>query len=251
MHKSRPLADRIALVTGASRGIGAATALVLAEAGAHVVAIARGTEALSELDRQIRAAGGSATPMPLDVRDAEAIARLAAMLQDRFHRLDVLVGNAGTHGPISAICPLPQIEPAVWHEVMTVNVTANYQLIRNLDSLLRQSDAGRAVFMTSSIVSLARADSAAYAASKGALELLVRTYANETTSTPLRVNLFNPGPTRTQMRATRFPNEDPLTLDTPAQVAEKILELCVPSFGETGKIYDYRYKKLLSYRPPG
>jgi NAD(P)-dependent dehydrogenase (short-subunit alcohol dehydrogenase family) len=248
MGRSRPLADRIALVTGASRGIGAATALALARTGAHVVAVARSADALSELEQRIRAAGSSATLMPLDVSNSDAIARLAATLTDRFHRLDVLVANAGVLGPI---CPLPQVELAAWQEVMTVNVTANYLLIRGLDSLLRHSDAGRAGFITSSIVSLARADSAAYAASKGALELMVRTYANETASTSLRVNLFNPGPTRTQMRAERFPNEDPMTLDTPAQVAEKILELCLPSFGETGKIYDYRYKKLLSYRPPG
>jgi len=248
MPNTHPLADRIALVTGASRGIGEAIALALAAAGAHVVAAARNTEALGELEQRIRAAGGSATPMLLDVTDATAIARLGAMLTDRFHRLDVLVGNAGIIGPI---CPLPEVELPAWQEVMTVNVTANYLLIRALDSLLRQSDAGRAVFMTSSIVGLARADSAAYAASKGALELLVRTYANETISTPLRVNLFNPGPTRTHMRATRFPNEDPLTLDTPTQVAEKLLELCLPGFAETGRIYDYRYKKLLSYRPAG
>lgn len=243
-----PLADSIALVTGASRGIGAATALALAKAGAHVVAAARNALALRELEQQVRAAGGSATPIALDVTDAEAIARLAATLRDRFERLDVLVGNAGIIGPIG---PLPQVELAPWQEVMAVNVTANFLLIHCLDPLLRRSDAGRAVFMTSSIVSLARADSAPYAASKGALELMVRTYANETISTRLRVNLFNPGPIRTHMRATRFPNEDPMTLDTPAQVAEKILELCLPSFDETGRIYDYRYKKLLSYRAPG
>ena len=247
MGRPRPLADRIALVTGASRGIGAATALALARIGAHVVAIARSAEALSELEQRIRAAGSSATLMPLDVSNSDQIARLAATLKDRFRRLDVLVANAGVLGPI---CPLPQVELAAWQEVMAVNVTANYLLIRGMDTLLRQSDAGRAVFITSSIVSLARADSAAYAASKGALELMVRTYANETASTPLRVNLFNPGPIRTQLRAARFPNEDPMTLDTPDQVAEKILELCLPSFGETGKIYDYRYKKLLSYCPP-
>lgn len=247
MDRARPLADRIALVTGASRGIGAATALALARSGAHVLAVARSAEALSDLEQRIRAAGSSATLMPLDVSSTDAIARLAATLKQRFHRLDVLVGNAGVLGPI---CPLPQVELAAWQEVMAVNVTANYQLIRCMDSLLRHSDAGRAVFMTSSIVGLARADSAAYAASKGALELMVRTYANETVSTPLRVNLFNPGPIRTRMRAARFPNEDPMILDTPDQVAEKILELCLPSFGETGKIYDYRYKKLLSYCPP-
>jgi len=236
------------LVTGASRGIGAATALALARSGAHVVACARNAQALGELEQQIRALGGSATPVALDVTDEQAMTRLAAMLQNRFQRLDVLVGNAGIIGPIG---PLPEVELAAWLEVMAVNVTANYLLIRNMDALLRRSDAARAVFMTSSIVSLARADSAAYAASKGALELMVRTYANETISTRVRVNLFNPGPTRTHMRATRFPDEDPMTLDTPAQVAEKILELCLPGFDETGRIYDYRYKKLLSYRAPG
>ena len=244
---SAPLANRIALVTGASRGIGAAVARALAREGAHVVATARSADALRELEQQIRAAGGAATLVPLDLNDGAAITRLASLLRDRFGRLDVLVGNAGIIGPIG---PLPQVEPAAWHEVMAVNLTANYLLIRNLDALLHRSDAGRAVFMTSSIVGIARADSAAYAASKGGLELMVRTYANETASSSLRVNLFNPGPIRTYMRATRFPAEDPMTLDTAAQAAEKVLELCLPGFVETGRIYDYRYNKLQSYQPP-
>jgi NAD(P)-dependent dehydrogenase (short-subunit alcohol dehydrogenase family) len=247
MNAPRPLADRLALVTGASRGIGAATALALAEAGAHVIIAARGTDGLTALEQRIVAAGGAATPMALDVRDLAAVTRFIAAVTDRFGRLDVLVGNAGIIGPIG---PVPSVALADWQETLAVNVTANFQLIHGLDALLRQSTAGRAVFMSSSIVSLARADSAAYAASKAALELLVRTYANEAAGTPLCVNLFNPGPIRTTMRATRFPAEDPMTLDTPEQVAQKLLGLCLPSFTETGKIYDYRYKKLLSYQPP-
>jgi NAD(P)-dependent dehydrogenase (short-subunit alcohol dehydrogenase family) len=247
MSASLPLAERVALVTGASRGIGEATAAALAKAGAHVVAAARSVDALAELEQQIRAAGGSATPFAVDMSDAASIARLADMIKDRFRRLDVLVGNAGIHGPV---CPLPQVEPADWQAVLTVNLTANYLLIRHLDALLRQSDAGRAVFISSSIVGLARANTAAYAASKGGLELMVRTYANEAIDTPLRVNLFNPGPTRTSMRITSHPDEDPMTLGTPTWVAQKILRMCLPGFGETGKIYDYRYKKLQTYRPP-
>ncbi len=242
-----PLSNRIALVTGASRGIGAATALALAKAGAHVVAVARTVGGLEELDDKIRSGGGSATLVPLNVTDAGGIARLAAALDERYHRLDVLVGNAGIGGPSS---PLGHVEPKAWDEVMAVNVTANWQLIRLMDPLLQRSDAGRAVFVTSGAATKARAYWGPYSVSKVALDVLARTYAAETASTSVRVNLFNPGPTRTRMRATVMPGEDPTTLPTPAQVAEKILELCLPSFGESGKLYDYPSQKLLSFRGP-
>jgi NAD(P)-dependent dehydrogenase (short-subunit alcohol dehydrogenase family) len=232
-----PLADRIALVTGASRGIGRATALALARAGAHVVAVARTVGGLEELDDAIRALGGSATLVPLDLKDVPGIARLAAALDERYRRLDVLVGNAGILGPLS---PLDHVEPKAWDEVLAVNVTANWHLVRAMGPLLKLSTAGRVVFVTSGIVAHPRAYWGPYAISKAALEALARTYAAETVSTNVRVNLFNPGATRTRMRATAMPGEDPAALKTPEPVAEKILELCLPQLKETGKLYDFR-----------
>jgi NAD(P)-dependent dehydrogenase (short-subunit alcohol dehydrogenase family) len=232
-----PLADRIALVTGASRGIGHATALALARAGAHVVAVARTVGGLEELDDAIRAIGGSATLVPLDVRDAPGIARLAAALSARYGRLDILVGNAGILGPLS---PLDHVEPKAWDDALAVNVTANWHLIRAMDALLKRATAGRVVFVTSGIVARPRAYWGPYAISKAALEALARTYAAETASTAIRVNLFNPGATRTRMRATAMPGENPAALKTPELVAERILELCLPQLQETGKLYDYR-----------
>jgi NAD(P)-dependent dehydrogenase (short-subunit alcohol dehydrogenase family) len=243
----RPLADRIALVTGASRGIGYALALALARAGAHIVAVARTVGGLEALDDAVRAAGSSTTLVPLDMRDYDGFYRLAAALNERYQRLDVLVGNAAVAGQRS---PLGHVMPPAWDEAMAVNVTANYQLIRAMDGLLRRSDAGRAVFMTSGAATNARAYAGPYSVSKAALNALARTYAAETNSTPVRVNLFNPGPTRTGMRALVMPGEDPMTLPTPEQVAEKILELCLPNFSETGKLYDYHAGKLLNFKDP-
>jgi len=244
---AKPLADRIALVTGASRGIGYAVALKLAEAGAHVVAVARTVGGLEELDDSIRSSGGAATLVPLDLTDFAGIDRLGAALNERYQRLDVLVGNAGILGPIS---PLGHVEPKAWDEAIAVNVTANWRLIRSMDPLLQRSDAGRAVFLTSGAASNARAYRGPYSLSKAALEVLARTYAAETASTPVRVNLFNPGPTRTRMRAAFMPGEDPATLPKPDEVAERIIELCLPGFQQTGKLYDYRAKKLLEFRAP-
>jgi NAD(P)-dependent dehydrogenase (short-subunit alcohol dehydrogenase family) len=230
------LAGRIALVTGASRGIGQATALALARAGAHVVAVARTVGGLEELDDAIRAAGGTATLVPLDLKDTPGIARLAAALNERYRRLDVLVGNAGILGPLS---PLGHVEPKAWDEVLAINVTANWHLIRALDPLLRAASAGRAVFLTSGITAHPRAYWGPYAVSKAALEALARTYAAETATTNLRVNLFNPGATRTRMRANAMPGEDPMTLETAEPVAEKIVALCLPEVAETGRVYSF------------
>jgi NAD(P)-dependent dehydrogenase (short-subunit alcohol dehydrogenase family) len=245
--QQKPLADRIVLVTGASRGIGHAVALRLAEAGAHVIAVARTVGGLEELDDAIRTAGGSATLVPLDLTDYAGIDRLGAALNERYQRLDVLVGNAGILGPVS---PLGHVEPKAWDDVIAVNVTANWRLIRSMDPLLQRAQAGRAVFVTSGAASNARAYRGPYSISKAALDVLVRTYAAETASTPVRVNLFNPGPTRTRMRAAFMPGEDPATLPRPIEVAEKIVELCLPGFQDTGKIYDYRIKQLLEFRAP-
>ena len=243
----RRLTDHIALVTGASRGIGYATALALAREGAHVVAVARTVGGLEELDDAVRAAGSSATLTPLDLRDYSGIYRLGAALNERYGRLDVLVGNAAIAGVPS---PLDHIEPKAWDEMMAINVTANWHLIRAMGPLLKRSQAGRAVFVTSGIVASARAYWAPYSVSKAALDVLARTFASEVSSTPVRVNLFSPGPTRTRMRAMAMPGEDPMTLPTPSDVAAKIVDLCLPSFHETGKLYDFRAGKLLDFKPP-
>ncbi len=241
------LTSRIALVTGASRGIGYATARALAKAGAHVVAVARTQAGLEELDDDIRGDGGSATLVPLNLTDFDGIARLGAALHERHGKLDILVGNAGIAGPSS---PLGHIEMKPWNDVMAINVTANFQLIRCMEPLLKQSDAGRAVFITSGAAAAASAYLGPYAASKAALETLARAWANEVASTPIRINLFDPGPNRTRMRATVFPGEDPSTLNTPEQVAELIVPMCAPDWTETGKLYDYKTRNLMSFRPP-
>ena len=214
---SKPLSDRIALVTGASRGIGAALALQLAQAGAHIVAVARTVGGLEELDDKIKAAGGSATLVPLDMKDSEGVARLALALKERYGRLDVLVGNAGI---LRTPTPLGHIEPKDWDEIFAVNVTANWQLMRAFDALLQLSDAGRVVFITSALATLARPYFGSYAVSKAALDIMVRTYAAENASTKVRANLFSPGQTRTRMMATAFPGVDPMTLPTPEEVAQ-------------------------------
>ena len=245
---TKPLANRIALVTGASRGIGFATALALAKAGAHIVATARTQGGLEELDDEIRKAGGSsATLVPLNLTDSDGIARLGAGLHERYGKLDILVGNAGVLGPSS---PVGHIELKTFNDVMAVNVSANFQLIRCMEPLLKQSDAGRAVFITSGAANKATAYVSPYAASKAALETLARAWAQETANTKLRINLFNPGPVRTRMRATLMPGEDPATLETPEQIAEFIVPMCAPDWTETGKFYDYKTRSLMSFRSP-
>src|SRR5579871_2016716 len=241
------LTDRIALVTGASRGIGYATALALAKAGAHIVAVARTQGGLEELDDEIRKAGGAATLVPLSLTDFDGVARLGAALHERHGKLDIFVGNAGVAGPSS---PLGHIDLKQWQDTLALNTTANFQLIRCMEPLLRASDAGRAVFITAGSARVAPGYRGPYAASKAALETLVRVWAVETASTPIRVNLFSPGPIRTRMRAAVFPGEDPMTLDTPEQAAEFIVPMCAPDWTESGRLYDYQARKLLSFRAP-
>jgi len=241
------LSGRIALVTGASRGIGHATARALARAGAHIIAVARTQGGLEELDDEIRKDGGTATLVPLSLTDVDGISRLGAALYERHGKLDILVGNAGVAGPSS---PLGHIDLKPWNDVIAVNVTANFQLIRCMEPLLRKSDAGRAVFITSGAANKAPAYIGPYAASKAALEALARVWAHETASTPIRVNLFNPGPIRTRMRASVFPGEDPMTLDTPEQAAAYIVPMCGPEWTETGKVYDYQTHTLMDFRAP-
>jgi len=244
---SKPLADRIALVTGASRGIGAALALHLAEAGAHIVAVARTVGGLEELDDRIKAAGSTATLVPLDMKDTDGIGRLAAALKDRYRRLDVLVGNAGI---LTTPSPLGHIEQKQWDDVMAVNVAANWHLIRACDDLLKASDAGRAAFITSAVAYLGRPYFGLYAASKAALDALVRTYASECASTNVRVNLFSPGQTRTRMIRTAFPGIDPETLPSAEEVSKAIVPLCLPSCTENGRLYEFRSGKFVDFRVP-
>ena len=242
------LQGRIAVVTGASRGIGRAASLALARAGAHIVALARTQGALEELDDEIRAAGGSATLVPVDLQDVDALDRLGAGLNERYGKLDILFGNAGLLGGLT---PLGHIDPKTWNEVMAVNVTANWRLIRSLDPLLRQSDAGRALFVTSGAAHKCTAYWGVYSVSKAALEALARTYAAETATTPVRVMLVNPGPLRTRMRAAAMPGEDPDTLRTPEDLAPHIVRLASPNWSETGRLYDFPSDRVLTPGMPG
>jgi NAD(P)-dependent dehydrogenase (short-subunit alcohol dehydrogenase family) len=237
MADDRPLKGRLALVTGASRGIGRAMALELARAGAHVIAVARTTGALEELDDEIRAeTGASATLVPLDVTDGAGIDRLGGAIFERWKKLDMLFGNAGILGPMS---PLGHIDPEDWQKVLDVNLTANWRFIRAMDPLLRQSDAGRVVFVTSRAGIYCKAYWGGYAVTKAALDCLARIYANECASTNIRVNLLNPGPIRTVLRAQAFPGEDPATLPTPEALARAALPLFLPSMTDNGAVFDF------------
>lgn len=242
---SKELENRIAVVTGASRGIGKATALALAKRGAHVIATARTQGGLEELDDEIKALGGSATLVPADVKDYPALDRLGAAIHERWGRLDILVGNAGVLGKLS---PLGHIEPKTWDEVMAVNVTANWRLIRSLDPLLKRSEDGRAIFVTSGAAHKAFAYWGTYSISKAALETLVRTYAAEISTTKVTANMFSPGPTRTRMRALAMPGEDPETLPSPDDVAAQLVEMCLPTFKDNGATYKYAPTGLFKFQ---
>lgn len=229
--------SRITLVTGASRGIGYATALELARRGHHVIAVARTQGGLEDLDDAIRAAGGQCSLVPMDLKDFDAIDRLGSVLHERYGKLDGLFGNAAQLGDIT---PAAQVTPKDWDNVFSVNVTANYRLIRSLDPLLRASDAGRALFVSSSVAQSHRAYWGAYAASKAALEAFVTCYANETTVTKLKVNLLDPGGTRTAMRAKAMPGEDASVLPAPADVAELAADMLGAEYSQTAGLIRYR-----------
>jgi NAD(P)-dependent dehydrogenase (short-subunit alcohol dehydrogenase family) len=227
------LAGRTAVITGASRGIGAAVAKRFAAEGAHVVLVARTVGGLEELDDAIKAAGGSATLVPLDLRELDRVDALGPSLYQRFGKLDILVGNAGLLGTLG---PLSHHDAKLWNEVLTVNVTANWRLVRTLEPLLRRSDAGRAIFVTSGAAQNAQPFWGAYATSKAALEAMIKTWAAELEKTPVRVNLLSPGPIRTSMRAQAFPGEDPASLREPDAITETFVELSLPSCTRTGAV---------------
>lgn len=229
----------IALVTGASRGIGRAVALEAARAGFRVVAVARAQKALEKLDDEIKALGGEATLIPLDLRDMAAIDALGPALYERFGKLDAIAGCAGV---LVALTPAHQATPSLMDEIMMVNFAANQRLIRTLHPLLRASEAARAVFLTSGASRNPKAYWGPYAASKAALDAFVVAYAAELNVTPIKANLFNPGPTRTAMRAKAFPGEDPMTLPTPEEVAPAIVAMMRADYAENGAWVQFERK---------
>ncbi|WOI52374.1 SDR family NAD(P)-dependent oxidoreductase [Parvularcula sp. LCG005] len=229
--------QNIALVTGASRGIGRAAALALGTAGYHVIALARTVGALEELDDEIAAAGGSATLIPVDLAEQEALSRLPAALADRFGRIDALVANAGVLGELT---PVSDIPAKVWHNAFAVNVHANLSLLAGLDPLLRASSHAHIVGITSGRARKFVPFWAPYSATKAAFEALMLTYAAEQETFTIRTNLIDPGPIRTGMRAKAMPGEDPETLPTPEDLAPLVVELCRPDETRNGEIISFK-----------
>ncbi len=237
MSDDKPLAGRLALVTGASRGIGRSVTLAFAKAGAHVILMARTVGALEELDDQVRALGGTATLLPLDLSKVDKLDALGPTILQRWEKLDIFVANAGVLGPLS---PLGHITTQSWREVIDINLTANWHLIRALEPLLKRSDAGRAIFVSSGAASGRNAYWGPYAVSKAGVEALARTWANELANTSVRVNIVNPGPIRTQMRAKAYPGENPAILKTPDDIAPLFVKLASPAWNQTGRIHDFK-----------
>ena len=232
MMSNGKLQGRIALVTGASRGIGAAVAKRYAAEGAHVIAVARTQGALERLYDSIQSAGGQSTMVPLDLKNGEAVDQLGGIIAERWGKLDILVGNAGVLGTLS---PLSHIKPKNWQEVMDVNLTANWRLIRSMDALLRASDAGRALFVTSGVTERAKAYWGSYAISKAALEMLANIYAAEVEKTNMRVNLVDPGVVRTTMRKEAYPGEDANQHPLPEAICDLFVELAMPGTTKNGQ----------------
>lgn len=237
MADGKPLSERIALVTGASRGIGRAVALGMARAGAHVVLLARTVGALEEVDDEIRAFGGTATLVSLDLKKTEKLDALGPSILQRWGKLDILVANAGLLGPLS---PLGHITADAWREVIDVNLTANWHLIRAVDPLLRRSDSGRAIFVSSGAASGKNAYWGPYAVSKAGLEALAKSWAAELGQTNVKVNIINPGPMRTGMRAKAFPGEDSMSLKAPEEIVPLFLQLADRACADSGRIFDFK-----------
>jgi NAD(P)-dependent dehydrogenase (short-subunit alcohol dehydrogenase family) len=231
------LSGKVVLVTGASRGIGYQTALEAARRGAHIIAVARTVGGLEDLDDEIKAAGSEATLVPLDLRDGDGIDRLGAAIFERWGHLDGLVGNAGVLGTIT---PLAHLDVKDFDQAFAVNVAANYRLIRSLDLLLRKAEAGRAVFVSSQSSHSAKPFWGLYAATKAALETMVKSYAAELSTTAVAANVFWPGAVRTAMRAKAYPGEDPDTLPQPREVAPHIVDMIEPAFTATGIVRNLR-----------
>ncbi|THF52453.1 SDR family NAD(P)-dependent oxidoreductase [Allorhizobium terrae] len=241
------LKGRIALVTGASRGIGYFTALELAKAGAHVIACARTVGGLEDLDDAIKSIGGSATLVPFDLADMAAIDALGGSIFERWGKLDILVANAGVLGTIS---PVGHVEAKVFDKVMTINVTATWRLIRSIDPLITKSDQGRALILSSGAAHKCKPFWGPYSASKAAVEALARTWAAESARLPLRILSVDPGATRTAMRAQAMPGEDPDTLPHPSTVAQLLMPLLGPDQTETGKLFVVRENRIKDYVNP-
>lgn len=252
MTTAPDLTGRIALVTGASRGIGYQIAKQMAAAGAHVIAVARTVGGLEDLDDEIKAekarsGKGEATLVPLDLGDMAGIDRLGGAIHERWGKLDILIANAGILG---VIAPIGHVEAKVFEKVMLLNVTATWRLIRSVDPLLRASDAGRALILSSGAASNPRAFWGPYAASKAAVEALARSWADETRNFALRVNAVDPGATRTAMRAQAMPGEDPATLPTPADVAAKIVAVSGVKTTDTGRLFHVRENRFMDFNRP-
>jgi NAD(P)-dependent dehydrogenase (short-subunit alcohol dehydrogenase family) len=237
MADDKPLAGKIALITGASRGIGRSVAIGFAAAGAHVVLLARTVGALEEVDDDVRAAGGTATLVQLDLKQFDKLDALGPTILQRWGKLDILVANAGILGPLS---PLGHITSDSWREVLDINLNANWHIIRAVDPLLRRAEAGRAIFVSSGAALARNAYWGPYAVSKAGLEALAKTWAHELADTPVRVNVINPGPIRTGMRSKAFPGEDPNTLSTPDAIVPLFVRLASPAHTETGQVHDFK-----------
>jgi len=234
------LQDRIAVITGASRGIGRAVALSMAAEGAHVILVARTVGGLEEVDDEIRKVGGKATLVPFDLTDLPAIDRLGATIFERWGKLDILVGNAGSLGTLT---PLSHLEPKDWDKTLAINVTANWRMIRSFEPLLKRSDAGRVIFVTSGAAQKCKPYWGSYSVTKAALDAMMKTWAAETEKTQIRVNSVSPGPTRTAMRKKAMPGEDPTTLTKPADLVPLFIELAMPDCTRHGEIVEYTKAK--------
>ena len=228
---SHKLQDRVALITGASRGIGAAVAKAYAREGAHVILLGRVIGALEEVHDQVVEEGGAATIMPVDLTDLDALSTIGPTIFETFGRLDIWVANAGILGTLRPLAQTPMKE---WEEVMVSNLSANVQMVRSLDPLLRASDAGRVIFVTSGVVPKPRSYWGAYSASKAALESLAHTYACEIENSDVRVNLLDPGRVATDMRAKAYPGEDPETLPHPDDIVSTFIDLASPTCTQNG-----------------